>query len=368
VAAGQLQSYSVFDFARGLDLKTSPLKLALLKAQNALVRAFNAVYTASGAVSKRWDLQAATSSSLGATVVITGGVEYAPSTGTHVVVVGTNDGRLATISTSGGAPTQILSGKTSSTKWYFAQYHDKLLIGNRADAPLKFDGTTVGALGGTPPAKGGPVAVHGNRVFWLDGTNTSTVTWSALNAEEDYTTATNAGAAEISPQDGSALRDLVPSLNELVLLKESRPYRLQGTAPTTFTIANVVPTVGSVGASSTQAAVFAVNQVRYASLAGVVSLTGVQQFGDLREAMDSDKIGPYWEPGSEVQLTMTSLANAVMVYDPQWNRMYLAVDTDADAKNDTVLVYDLATKGWSVWDGVAVASMWPVRNPTSGIT
>ena len=367
-AGAAMQAYSVFDFSRGLDLKTSPLKLALLKAQNALRQARNAIYTSSGAVSTRWDIQNATNSSIGASVIVTGGVEFVKSNGDRVVVCGTNDGRVFTIPTAGGAPTQIRSGLTAGTKWYFATYHDKLLIGNRADAPQKYDGSTIAALGGTPPSKGGPVAVHGNRVFWLDGTNKSTLYWSALNAEEDYTTPTNAGSAEISPNDGTMLKDLVPGINELILLKENRPYRLQGTSPSTFTIANVVPTTGSVGAISTQAAVFAANQVRYAALSGVVSLATIQQFGDLREAFDSDKISPYWEPDSDVLLSIVNLGGCVMAYDSQWNRLYLAVDTNADAVNDTVLVYDIALKAWSVWDGISIASMWSVRNPTSGLS
>src|SRR6266403_1600872 len=49
-------------------------------------------------------------------------------------------------------------------------------------------------------------------------------TWSALNNEEDYTTATNAGSAIISANDGGTLMDLVPSVNELILIKSNRPY------------------------------------------------------------------------------------------------------------------------------------------------
>lgn len=400
-AGSSLQAYSVFSFSRGLDLKTSPLKLALLKGQDALVRAQNAVYTASGAAGKRLDAPLLNTAPVGAintipnvllgglgdwtssddtkflptagflptgeTAAITGGTEFVKSDGTRIVVVGTDSGKLFTVATT-GAGTEILSGLTTGTKWYFETYNDKLICCNRADAPRKYDGTTVALLGGTPPTKGGPVKKHGNRVFMLDGDAPSDVVWSALNNEEDWTTPTSAGRASISTNDGSTLKDLVPSINELVLLKEARPYRLQGTSPSTFTITNVVPTTGSVGAVSTQAAVFAINQVWYAARNGMVSLVGVQQFGDLRESFASDKIRPYWEPGSEQQLALNQLANCVMQYDTQWNRMYLAVDSNNDGQNDTMLVYDLTTKGWSVWNGLAICSMWPVLNPTTGIS
>lgn len=403
MADSNLKAYSVFSFSRGLDLKTSALKLALLKNQDALVKARNSVYTASGAVGKRQDaalLNDAPVSALntvssflmqglgdfvtgddvpyfvmegllasgGSGAAITGGIEFVKSDGTRIVVCGTTHGRRYRVDPITGAGTEIETGLTTGTKHYFAAYNDKLIMCNRADAPSKYDGTTVSALGGTPPTKGGPVKVHGNRVFFLDGEAKSDVVWSALNAEEDYTTATSAGRASISPNDGSDLLDLIPSINELVLLKGSRPYRLQGTSPSTFTIANVVPTTGSVGAISSQGAAFAVNQVWYAARNGMVSLVGVQQFGDLRESFASDKIRPYWEPGSAVELSINRLVDCVMAYDSQWNRLYLSVDTNNDGQNDTVLVYDLITKGWSVWDGIGVASMWPVLNTSTGTT
>jgi hypothetical protein len=67
-------------------------------------------------------------------------------------------------------------------------------------------------------------------------------------------------------------------------------------------------------------------------------------------------------------LSINRLQDSVVAYDSQWNRIYHAVDTDNDGQNDTVLVYDLITKGWSVWDGIGVASMWPVLNTTTGTT
>lgn len=403
MADSALKPYQVFSFNHGLDLKVSALKLALLKSQDALVKARNSVYTSSGAVTKRFDaalLNDAPVGSLntmssfimqglgdfvtgndlpyfvmegllpswGATAAITGGIEFVKSDGTRTVVVGTTAGKLYTVNPLTGGSTEIASGFTTGTKWYFAAYNNKLICCNRADAPRKYDGITVATLGGSPPTKGGPVKVHGNRVFFLDGDAKSDVVWSALNSEEDYTAATNAGRASISPNDGSDLIDLIPSINELVLLKGSRPYRLQGTSPSTFTIANVVPTTGSVGAISTQGAVFAVNQVWYAARNGMVSLVGVQQFGDLRESFASDKIRPYWEPGSAVELAINRLVDCVMAYDSQWNRLYLSVDTDNDGQNDTILVYDLITKGWSVWDGISAASLWPVQNAASGTT
>ena len=402
-AAAGLDAYQTFDFLRGLDIKTSPLKLALLKAQNALVRSENAVYDTSGGVSKRRDTEPVTTGQLGgqrtapylltnglgefgsigsakllptlgflgtgAPAAITGGTQFVKADGTRIVVFGTDDGRLLKVRPD--QSTEVLaSGFTPETRWYFEQVFTSslsdeiLIVCNRADAPRKYDGTTVSVLGGSPPTKGGPVRARGKRLFFLDADAPHDFVWSALNNPEDYTSPTNAGRATTD----SRLLDLIPSINEMILLGDDRPYRLQGTSPSTFTLANVVPTTGSVGGVSTTGGVFAVNQVWYLSSVGLVTLQGVQQFGDLSESFPSDRISPYWEPDSGVTLSLNQLHRAVLTYDPQWNRLYLLVDTDNDAENDTVLVYDLNAKAWSVWTGVPAASLWTVQDPDTGIT
>lgn len=361
-----MQSFRVFDFRKGLDLKTSPLQLALSRGQNSLTKADNMVYTTSGAATKRFDQATLTTTSLGATVAITGGREFRRSNGTSEVILGTNDGRLVKLNTD-GTTTDLLTGLTASTKWWFEVYNDLLIAANRADAPRKYDGTTVALLGGSPPATGGPVRAHGNRIFFLDATQKSRLTWSALNDEEDYTTASNAGSVLVSANDGSDLIDMVPSINELVLLKGARPYRLQGTSPATFALTNVVPTTGSVGAASPHGNAFAANDVWYMANNGVVALSTVFQFGDLKERYASDRIAPYWEAGSGYTVSAQNLDDAVTCYDSQYNRLYFAVDSDGDGRNDTLLVYDLANKAWSPWLAQSIASLWTVRNASTGL-
>jgi hypothetical protein len=365
-----LETYQVFDFKKGLNIKDSPLQLAVQKGQNTLRKADNCVYTASGAVTKRFDIERMTTSSVGASVAITGGSEFVKSDGTRFNTFGGDDGKVYRLNSDGTTAT-FHTGATTGTRWYFAVYNDKLIFCNRADAPRKTtDAATSAVLGGTPPAKGGPVVVHSNRVFFADASAglKSTIAWSALNSEEDYTTALNAGSAVINQNDGSDIVDLVPSINELIIFKGGRPYRLQGTSPSTYSITNVVPTTGSKGAVSTKGNVFAINDVWFLANNGILNLRTVLNFGDLKASYASDRIAPYWEAGSGVTLGLQNLANAVMVYDSQNNRIYCAASTGATTKNDIVLVIDLHTNGWSVWPDVALASMWPVFNTTTGVT
>src|SRR5207249_3933458 len=161
------------------DLKTSALQLAVKKGQNALRKARNCVYTTSGGVTKRYDQTKLTTVSVGASVAITGGIEYIKSDGTRQIIFGTDDGKLYKLNSDGTTTNQV-AGLTTGKRHYFGTYNDKLLWGDGADAPKKYDGTTWSALGGTPPANGGPLAIHGNRVFWLQPAS-SLLTWSALN-------------------------------------------------------------------------------------------------------------------------------------------------------------------------------------------
>lgn len=367
-----LQTYQVFNFKTGLDLKSSSLDLGIRPGQNALIRADGMVYTVTGGVTKRFDKHQLTASSVGANVTISGGTEFVKSDGSRYVVFGTDDGKVYRLDAN-GATTAILTGLTNSTRWYFAQYNDKLIMCNRADAPRKTTDATAAntsLLGGTPPTKGGPVKVHSNRVFMFDGNagKKSDLFWCALNSEEDWTTANNAGSVTISANDGSDLVDMVPSINELVLLKGNRPYRLQGTSPATYSITNVVPTTGSKGAISTQGATFAINDVWYMTNNGILNLRTVLNFGDLKASFASDRISPLWEADSDLTLGLEVLNSGVLCYDAQNNRIYAAVSDGTSSGNNTLLVNDLRTNGWSIWPDFPVASMWPVYDTTTGIT
>ena len=366
-AFGQdLRTYSVFDFRKGENLKDSPLQLAIQRGQNSLRLARNCVYTASGGVTKRFDRTILTTSSVGASVRITGGIRFTRSNADVFDIFGTDDGRIIRLNTDGTTTNQV-TGLTTGTKWYFATYADDLIACNRADAPRQFDGTTWTTLAGSPPATGGPVAVHGNRVFFLDATQLSRLTWSALGTNDDYTTANNAGSAQISENDGSTCIDLIPSINELIILKGSRPFRLQGTSPSTYALTNLVPTTGSKGAISTKGNVFAVNDVWFLADSGVMNLRTVLDFGDLKASFSSDRISPRFEAGNANTVTIQNLDDAVCAYDSQNNRIYWCLDSDGNDQNDLLLCLDLHTNGWSHWTAQPFASMWPVKNTSNGL-
>jgi len=374
VAGRPLKRFAQSDFRGGLDVKSSPQELASNpRFRNRLSRARHVVYPKTGGVSKRLDTATYNSSSLGASVQITGGFQFRHSNGNDYNLCGTSDGRVVRLNTD-GTTTNLATGLTNSTRWYFDQFNDLAIICNRADAPRSYDGTTFGTLGGSPPSTGGPVAVHSNRVFFLDATNHRRLTWSALGNAEDYTTANNAGNATVSGPVGSPLVDLLSMTSELLLIHRDLVTRLQGTSPSTYALTNAVPAKVSIGGISSQGAVFGNNDAWWISQRGIHRLRTTRDFGDLSEEFASELIDPYFTHGTDFTVSLNQLDAAVSCYDAQNNRLYFGVDTNNDGQNDTILCLDvfinLATGGdggWSVWPNVSCASLWTAYTGTRGV-
>ena len=365
-----LTSYRVDSFSGGLDVKTTALRLSRLKNGNRLTRADNVILTTEGGITKRFGKVAINSTTLGATVRILGGIQFRLSSGTDYQVVGTSDGRVVRINTD-GTTANLATGKSTAggVRYRFAVYNDLLHITNGFDAPMTWDGTTFATMAGSPPATGRVIVMHGNRAFMTATAVPSRLYWSKLNNTLDWTGTTDAGFMDIEPNDNSTIIDLVPAIQELVILKGRRPYRLQGIGPVTgYTVADhLVPTTGSVGAISTQGAVFALNDVYYISELGLHGLSQTMQFGDLKEAFLSDRVETYFRLDFDNSLLLEHLAKSVLAYDSQQNNLYLCADsTDAGGKNDTTLVYDLVLKAWTVWPTTPFASLFTVRNATTG--
>jgi hypothetical protein len=369
-----LERFSVSNLRGGLDVKSSPQELASNpKYRNRLSRANHIEFPKAGGVSKRRDAVRYNATTLGAAVHITGGFQFRHSNGTNENLCGTTDGRVVRLNTD-GTTTNLGTGLTVDTRWYFDQFNDLVLICNRTDAPRSYDGTTFGAAAGSPPATGGPVAVHSNRAFMLDATNTRRVSWCALNTPTDWTTASNAGSMTVSSKIGSPLMFLLPLTSELALGHRDTVTRLQGTAPSTYAITNAVPAQVSIGGVSHQGAVFGANDGWYLSQRGVHRLGPTQDFGDLEESYASELIDPYFTADTDFTVSLNQLDKAVACYDSQNNRLYFGVDTNGDGQNDTVFCLDvflnLATDGdggWSVWPDVSCASLWPVYTGANGV-
>jgi len=367
-SAAGLRAYTARNFGGGLDIKTSPLQLAGMggREPNRLTRATHGQYTVEGAFRKRDDLALANAMSLGASVAITGGIQYRRSDGTSEVVIGTDDGRLVRLDPVAGTTVDLATGYSTGTRWGFALFADDLIAVNGVNVPKKYNGTSVTTLGGSPPATAYAVVSHSARVFMLDNTARQRFSWSKLGDHENWTAADNAGALFI--QTVERLTGLVSaSQSELILAAPGALFRLQGSSPSTYALTNVVPASSASGGVSFQAILFAMNDIFLLAQAGIHSYRGALEFGDLKESFTSERIGSFFEPNTPYTLALQNLQYGVGCYDRQNGRLLFACDSDGDAHNDVVFLYDLSSRAWSVWPGMAVASLWTVVNPTTGV-
>jgi hypothetical protein len=373
--AQALKRYRAFDFSGGLDNHTSPTILAYAKTNTFLTQADNLVFTPSGGVTKRRDSVTANTTTLGGGVAITGGRELRQSTGVNRVICGTTDGRIVRLNAD-GTTTNLATGLStgSGIRWSFDQYNDLLICCNGVDAPRKTDGTPGGTtlLGGSPPTAASKVLVHRNHVLLFDRTNPSRLTISAIDNPEDYTTANDAAVILVDTKDSTGpLTDMVAlTSGEVILFREYSLHRLQGSGFSTWTR---VPQSSSIGCLSLSGVCSAGTEAFWVAPEGIYTLAGVTEFGDLVPRLLSDPIEHYFLPGTDEALTFSSFDTAVACFDRHFRILFFGVDSDGDGQNDLLLVFHLLTKSWSVWPtrtGATkwgIASMWLVRNATTGV-
>src|SRR5215831_6898799 len=325
LADRKLQSYFCNDFGGGLDVSAQPRQLAMLGTHNKwLTRSINTAHNPDGSISKRWGMQQKVVDPI---IQCEGGVRYrkvgAPADEYDVIQ---RNGRLYQVDVAGSLTLMTGSPTTLSAYPSFATYGDNLLGAFDTVTPRYWNGATWAAIGAGSPATAYQFVSHGNRVFALDSTNVSRVSWSKLNNALDWNSSTpsDAGFLDVNLNDNTRMVVLQPSISELAMIKEGRPYRLQGIGPATgYTVAdNMTPSTGSLGAVSFRHAAFAANTVFYMSQAGVHALTATAAFGDLKEDFISHRVEPFWRRFSGANAPESD--QGFLVYDSYNNLLLCA--------------------------------------------
>ena len=75
--------------------------------------------------------------------------EYIKNDGTPEILFTTSDGKIYRMETS--SYTELGTGFTASLRWYSVYFNQRRVFFNGTDAPQVYDGTSLAALGGTPP-------------------------------------------------------------------------------------------------------------------------------------------------------------------------------------------------------------------------
>ena len=183
-------------------------------------------------------------------VAITNGHVFVKSDGTSITLA---SGGGIIYKLESGALTSILTGWDTAAKIRFCTYGDICIFTNGVDAPNKYNGTTVSALGGTPPAKAFKAIVHKSRVWMLERTDKLLASYSALEDAEDYTTAHNAGYFDFvkTLSSGDELVDIESYLDLLIFYFKNLVLVYSGNNPTDYGDFQLVQQVQGAGAIET---------------------------------------------------------------------------------------------------------------------
>jgi len=207
-----------------------------------------------------------------------------------------------------------------------AVFLDKIFMGNGVDK-LQHDGTTLSAIGGTPP-NFTIIESYKNRL-WCNDTSEPTFlkygdTGSIDTLGDHY--------IQIAENTGDGIKGFIPLLTHLFILNEFSAYALYGSSADDFT----KTAVGPVGAVNNRSIVNLNETIYWLSQDGVYSYSGAAiipisfNLGELSDIVNTSK-----------------LSDAVAVgYD---NYYWLAIAGVGQTTNDTILLYDTITGDWDIF-------------------
>ncbi len=158
---------------------------------------------------------------------------YIKADGTKIVLVA-GGGKI--YRANGTTLVSIKTGLNAGAIVRFITANDYCIMLNGVDAPMKYDGTTVTTLGGTPPATAFKGVYHKGRVWMIERTNKMLASYSGLNAIEDYTTAHNAGYIDFRYvlKTGDELTDIESYVDLIVFYFKNHVVVYSGNTPTDY--------------------------------------------------------------------------------------------------------------------------------------
>jgi hypothetical protein len=229
--------------------------------------------------------------------------------------------------------TQLTTGLSTSARFDWATQNDTLWIVNGEDANRKWDGTTFGTMGGTPP-QGKFILNHKNRLFIAGtSTNRSRLYFSDVGDPETW------GALsfiDVGKGDGDAITGLGILLDTLIITKDNSVWILSGDSATNFELRRATDEGG---------AVVKQGMALMRDTLGWMGKDGVRFFDGVKSAIASDKIETTLNG-----LNKRQLAQAAGVL---WDDLYmLSVPEGASLTNSVVLVYDTNRTAWTLFRGV----------------
>ena len=278
-------------------------------------------------------------------VTLTSGFEFRKADGTIEILVA-GGGNIYKVGLNNELSV-IHSGLDAAAKVSFAQMNDICIICNGVNAPLKYDGTTVSTLGGSPPATAFKAHVHKGRVWMIERTNKMLATHSALNNPEDYTTSNDAGYIDFKYvlKEGDELLDIATYIDLLVFFFRNHIVIYSGTNPTANGDFRMVQLFRGIGVVQTDTVQALGNDMVFLYDSGVKTLRQVVTTGNLNTEDVSERIDP------SLRAAIGGLSETSSAHYPKKGWYLLQIDS-------TVYVYNYSFKAWSRIVGADIHGMF----------
>lgn len=257
----------------------------------------------------------------------------------------------------------------SNERFQWAQLADLAVGVSPSNAPVKYDGVNLLALGGHPPANGTAIINYRNRLYiakdlTLYYTNSgSPETWTAADAGW-----IDGGEVPIPAIRGSKCGGLFPFYNRLVVWTDKETLSLMDPTPLTFSFELSNSKYGNQCSASFPIA--AGNDVYFGDRRGVHALQVTEAYntiGDIKEQYASGIIEPSWSA-----LPASNLPNR-SAFDTPADSQFIVLVGENSATNDTAYVADyyhvdrLNRPTWSRYSNYNFSCGLEVINDTTGL-
>lgn len=227
-----------------------------------------------------------------------------------------------------GAVTSIKSGLSASASFYdFASVNDKTYWANGIDTPQVYDGSTVAAIGGSPPANLDNVEIHANRAFYLQ-VNTNYCIFSDAAAYETF------GATSFlyipSPKTADPAFKMVSFQGNMVFFSKNTKHVLYGTDLASF---NLRESPAKKGAISATAIVKDENFIYFMAPDGLV----YRYNGGTDQPLHGERV---WA------ITKNMASGAAVKMSIADRKLIISIRGSGKSANDRRLVYDIVYDEW----------------------
>jgi hypothetical protein len=184
----------------------------------------------------------------------------------------------------------------------------------------------------------------------------STIYWSDIGEPEAFFPE---NFIEVRTNDGDRITGLKSYSGSLVITKQRSFHRLVGTDPTNFLLQEVSDQYGCI---SNQA------MVVYEQKLWFLDQKGICEYNGANVKIVSNKVQPYFDA---MNLSAAS-EFATAIHYKQQNEVWFAIPTNGSTRNNTIIVFDYLSDGWTVYEGINASYLFnadgtlPYRRPLVG--